>query len=53
MPTILNRQVTLILTSEEAEWLHIAMQNPLCGEHPQNETPEDAAMRLAFFEATK
>jgi hypothetical protein len=46
-------QITLILSSEETEWLHSLMQNPLHVEHPSDEDKQNKVMRLAFFEATK
>jgi hypothetical protein len=46
-------QITLILSSEEAQWLHELMQNPLFGEHPGQEYQRNKAMRFAFFEATE
>jgi hypothetical protein len=45
--------VTLVLTPEEAAWLAGNMQNPLHGQTPSEESPEDAAMRRKFWEATK
>lgn len=46
-------QVTLVLTAEEAEWLHGVMQNPLSEDcNPANEDPYDKEMRKTFYEAT-
>jgi hypothetical protein len=42
----------LTLTQEETDWLHLVMQNPLHGQHPSEESKEDAEMRLKFFNAT-
>lgn len=44
--------ITLVLTEEEAQWLHGTLQNPLNGVSLQNEDPLDNAMRRRFFEAT-
>ena len=43
----------LSLSKEEAEWLNGVMQNPLHGQHPDDEDPQDAEMRYTFFSATK
>ena len=45
--------VTLVLTEAEAAWLHVNMQNPLHGEHPEDESTEDRAYRHEFFLATQ
>ena len=48
--------VTLVLSREEAEWLHALVQNPLIATgpvDPDREHPADAAMRRKFWEATK
>ena len=45
--------VTLIMSEEEADWLHRAMQNPLHGGDPNQESQEDAVMRQKFWEASK
>lgn len=44
--------VTLVLSQEEAAWLHLLMQNPLHGQQPAEESPEDAEMRQKFWDAT-
>lgn len=44
--------IVLELTEDEAHWLHGVMQNPLWGEHPDNDTEYDRAMRRKFFDAT-
>jgi hypothetical protein len=46
-------EVTLVLDEKEADWLHGVMQNPLHGQSPDDESPEDAEMRIKFFLATK
>lgn len=46
--------VTLVLSLEEAEWLHNVMQNPLMPAEDHGHEPViDAEMRHKFFEATK
>ena len=47
-----NIVVTLVLSPEEAAWLHIVMQNPLHGQRYAEETNEDSDMRKKFFDAT-
>ena len=44
--------ITLVLSKEEAAWLHLVMQNPLHGQQPTEESKEDAVMRYKFFDAT-
>ena len=44
-------EITLVLTGEEAEWLRGVMQNPLFGEHPDNEDVLVGERRLALFNA--
>lgn len=47
-------EVTLVLTKQEADWLHNVMQNPLFGQHVVcNEPKEDNEMRRKFWEATQ
>lgn len=38
------------LTKEEAQWLRLLVQNPV-GSTPDDESPQDAAMRKKFFTA--
>lgn len=45
-------EVTLVLTKQEADWLHALMQNPLTFPDGK-ETPEDNEMRRKFWEATQ
>ena len=45
------RDYNLVLTEQEAAWLHAVMQNPLYG-IPESETTLDKEMRRGFFEAT-
>lgn len=53
MKVTTTTQVTLVLTAEEAKWLHEVMQNPLSEDcNPDHEDPYDREMRHAFFEAT-
>jgi hypothetical protein len=44
--------VTLVLSKEEAVWLHNVMQNPLHGQDHYEESVEDSEMRKKFFDAT-
>ena len=44
-----THQVTLILDIQEAEWLKTAMQNPIHGEDVNDESLENAEMRMRFF----
>jgi hypothetical protein len=48
-----TKTTTLVLTEEEAEWLHRNMQNPLHGQHVILEDDNDAVMRMKFFNATQ
>lgn len=43
-------EVSLLLSTEEAEWLHERMQNP---QPAGAENARDTMMRSRFFEATK
>lgn len=53
MKVTTTTQVTLELTTEEANWLHGLMQNPLSEDcNPAHEDPYDKKMREAFFNAT-
>lgn len=45
--------VTLVLSKEEADWLHVVMQNPLHNHSPATEPLKDAEMRRKFFLATQ
>ncbi len=48
--------VNLVLSQEEAAWLHAVMQNPIQPADPHladSEPPHDADMRRKFWEATK
>ena len=45
--------VILILTKEEAKWLHQLVHTPLRGEDITEESVEDSRMRSTFFHATK
>jgi hypothetical protein len=44
--------IKLELNSDEAEWLRNIMQNPLHGQHIDNEASYDRIMRAHFFRAT-
>lgn len=46
-------EITLVMNAEEARWLNGVMQNPLNGQHPTLEDPEDRHMRKKFFNATE
>lgn len=49
-----NIVVTLVLSPEEAAWLHAVVQNPLHPDtHPDDENVLDKEMRRKFWEATK
>jgi len=49
-----NIVVTLVLSKEEAAWLHAVMQNPMTvHSDPSTEHPTDAEMRRKFWDATK
>lgn len=45
--------VTLVLSKDEAGWLHTVMQNPLHDQNPHRESDVDRGMRQKFWEATK
>lgn len=49
---IKTTRIILELNEEEASWLHAVMQNPLLGETPDSEDPQQAKMRKKFFDAT-
>ena len=51
MEVTVERTVEVSLNADEAEWLLRAMQNPIGGEHPRDEEPEDREMRSDFFES--
>ena len=56
MPEVTIQQTvitTLELTKEEHKWLQENLQNPLHGDHPDEEDNYDAKMRRRFFEALK
>ena len=53
MKVKISLQITLTLTTEEADWLHKVMQNPLHGQNPVDELPTDSDMRRKFFDATQ
>jgi hypothetical protein len=42
-------QVTLVLNQQEAQWLHMLMQNPHFSPKPELEPPEDNEMRRKFW----
>lgn len=48
-----NIVVTLVLSPEEAQWLHDVMQNPINCDIYEMESPQDAEMRKKFWEATQ
>jgi len=43
--------IDLKLLGEEADWLKGLMQNPLYGEHPNDESKLNKEMRLRFWKA--
>ena len=45
-------EITLVITGEEAAWLHEMMQIPINYDRPENESIEDSTMRHKFFDAT-
>lgn len=45
----LIREVTLVLTAEEARWLRDAMQTPLHGENPANEPELNRLNRTTLY----
>lgn len=47
------KTIILELTEEERDWLNAAMQNPLNGKSPDDESFIDAEMRRNFFNATR
>jgi hypothetical protein len=51
--TYSTKKVTLVLTEDEARWLHDQMQNPLHDNDLATESLEDASMRMKFFNATR
>jgi hypothetical protein len=51
--TYSTKKVTLVLTEDEARWLHDQMQNPLHDHGLASEPLEDASMRMKFFNATR
>lgn len=42
-------KVTLVLDKEEAQWLKNVMQNPLHGDTPETEHPQDRYTREVFW----
>jgi hypothetical protein len=47
-----NIVVTLVMSAEEADWLHTIMQNPFYCLGPEDEDHRDKEMRLKFWNAT-
>ena len=50
---ITETKIVLELTQDEADWLHLVMQNPHFDCTPQNEQPQDKKFRKLFYEATR
>lgn len=51
MQATMSATVTLQLSAVEADWLKQQMQNPLHGQNPMEETPEDREMRKELWTA--
>ena len=49
--TEVSKVINLQLTEEEAEWLRGAMQNPLCGCNPDEESMHNRLHRIDLFDA--
>lgn len=52
MKAVIEKQIVLTLSQEEARWLNLVMQNPLNGQTPEDESRHDRQMREAFHMST-